>query len=374
MDKKNLHNYYSIRHHKVLIINDSLGPNGLIGGKERQLALLAKYLPNEWERKIWVMNFGPDEKTLREDNNFNYYYRPRKWRFDLSPAFDLWRLIFYWHPDIIHAWGWMSCLAAIPLCRILGIPLINGTIRGGNKPLRKTMLMGQWVGLKMADGIIANSRAGLSAWKITNQKSKVLYNGFEPERQKYLNHLKKDDKFTIVMVGRMAKEKDFRSFIDAAKLVSEKGGSWRFIAIGFGPERSELIDYAKDLIEMKVLEFPVPEREVIPLMRSADVGVLMTTHLTYEGCSNAVMEYMALRLPVICSLGGGNQEIVIEGQNGFLIPPGKSEALVDRLWDFYNNRDLARRMGNAGYELFLQLFSVEKMVEGIVRYYEQFVH
>ncbi len=114
-----------MKRHRVLIINDSLD----LGGKEHQLALLAKNLPNDWERKVWVIDGGPNYETF-QSCNISFHLQPRKWKFDISPAFDLWKLIINWRPDIIHAWGWMSCLAAAPLCRILGIPLINGTIRG----------------------------------------------------------------------------------------------------------------------------------------------------------------------------------------------------------------------------------------------------
>jgi glycosyltransferase involved in cell wall biosynthesis len=359
--------YPSKRRYKVLITDDGLD----IGGKEHQLSLLAKYLPNEWERKVWAMNGGPNHENLLA-HNISSSVRSRKWRFDISPAFDLWKLILDWRPEIIHAWGWMGCIAAAPLCRILGIPIINGVIRGSNRPLRWTQSLGQWLSLKMADGIIANSRAGLEVWGITNKNGIVVYNGFDPERLKLLKQSNKNGKFTVVMVGRMFEEKDFSRYIDAARLVSKEGGSWRFLAIGFGPERSKLVASAKDLIEMKILEFPEAGMEVIPLIDSADVGVLMTTPLIYEGCSNAIMEYMGLRLPVICTLGGGNQEIVIDGQTGFLIPPGKSEALADRLRFLYENRDLARKMGDAGHKRFLQLFSAERMVEETVEYYNQY--
>lgn len=353
---------------KVLIINDSLD----LGGAEHQLALFAKYLPNEWIKKVWVIDGGPNFETLRA-NNIPFFLKPRKWQFDISPAFDLWRLIINWRPDIIHAWGWMSCIAAIPLCRMLGIPIINGIIRDGNRPLRWTMFL-QRFGLMMSDGIIANSRSGLEAWDITDQRGKVIYNGFDPERLKLSKQFKKDDKFTIVMVGRMVKEKDFISFIDAARRLSKESGSWRFLVIGAGPERSKLIDYAKDLIEIKILDFPEADLEVIPLISTADVGVLMTTPLIhYEGCSNSIMEYMSLKLPVICTLGGGNQEIVIDGQTGFVIPPGNSETLTNRLIYLNENRALAQKMGNAGYKRFLQLFSVERMVDETVKYYYQFI-
>jgi len=88
----------SKRPYKVLITDDSLG----IGGKEHQLTLLAKYLPNEWERKVWAMNGGPNHENLLA-HNISSSVRSRKWRFDISPAFDLWKLILNWRPDIIHA-------------------------------------------------------------------------------------------------------------------------------------------------------------------------------------------------------------------------------------------------------------------------------
>ncbi len=99
----------------------------------------------------------------------------------------------------------------------------------------------------------------------------------------------------------------------------------------------------------------------------------MTTPLTYEGCSNAIMEYMGLRLPVICTLGGGNQEYDYRRPNWILIPPGKAEALADRLRLLYENRDLARKMGDAGHKRFLQLFSAERMIDETVEYYNHFL-
>lgn len=38
------------------------------------------------------------------------------------PAFSLWRLIKDWSPDVVHVWGWMSCMAAAPICRALNDP------------------------------------------------------------------------------------------------------------------------------------------------------------------------------------------------------------------------------------------------------------
>ena len=351
---------------KVLIINDTLA----LGGAEHQLYLLAKYLPKEWERRVWFIDGGPNAERFRSIK-IPFHVHSRKWKYDISPAFDLWEVIRNWHPDIVHAWGWMSCIAALPICKVLGIPLINGTIRKGNLSKQKRA---QWLGLRLSDGVIANSRAGLNAWNISGQKSNVIYNGFDPERLCLIKNDKKVDKFTVVMVGRMEQEKDFINFIDSARLVTQKGGYWRFLAVGSGPDRSYLVDYANDLVKSGVINFPEIKLEVLPIVASADVGVLLTTPLIHEeGCSNAIMEYMASQLPVVCTFGGGNPEIVVQNKTGFLIQPGDPIALAERLTYLYDNRYQAREMGVAGYERFLEMFSIERMVNETAEFYCRFL-
>lgn len=355
------------RHRKVLILADGL----LIGGAERQLALLAKYLPPHWERRVWSMTDGPF-KEMMVNANVRVDVRKRSWRFDVAPALGLWQTIMDWSPDIVHAWGWMSCLAAIPICRVLRIPLIDGTIRQGFKPPD-----GRWhqfLRRSFADGFIANSRAGLNAWGVSEAKGKVIYNGFDPARLELIDENAENEKFTVVMAGRMMKQKDFNNFLMTARSISKKDKKWLFLAIGAGPDRPKLMKCADDLIDMDFVRFPEAQTEVLPYIKTAHVGVLLSTPLIQaEGCSNAIMEYMACKLPVICTSGGGNQEIVIDGQTGFLIPPGNPEALADRLRFLYENRELARKMGCAGHERFLEMFSVETMVKETVEYYNQFI-
>ncbi len=80
------------------------------------------------------------------------------------------------------------------------------------------------------------------------------------------------------------------------------------------------------------MTFIDPGLEVLPLVRTADIGVLMSNEdLHREGCSNAIMEYMSCALPVVCSAGGGNPELVLEGETGYLVSSGDSAALADAL-------------------------------------------
>jgi glycosyltransferase involved in cell wall biosynthesis len=83
----------------------------------------------------------------------------------------------------------------------------------------------------------------------------------------------------------------------------------------------------------------------IPLVRHFTVGVLCSDS---EGLSNAVLEYQACGIPVVCTNVGGNVELVTDGGNGFLIAPGDVAALADRLCRLLDDRGLRAAMGARG--------------------------
>ncbi|HEY6100476.1 MAG TPA: glycosyltransferase [Anaeromyxobacter sp.] len=80
-----------------------------------------------------------------------------------------------------------------------------------------------------------------------------------------------------------------------------------------------------------------------------------------EGISNAIMEAMAARLPVVATAVGGSPELVREGVNGFLVPPGAPAALARRILDVLANAQRRRRMGEKGRRIAEREFSVEQM-------------
>lgn len=78
------------------------------------------------------------------------------------------------------------------------------------------------------------------------------------------------------------------------------------------------------------------------LLSESDVYILPSYN---EGLPVAILEAMSYRLPIISTPVGGTEEVVIEGVNGFLVPPGDKQALYDRLMRLMNEPELARQMG-----------------------------
>ena len=355
------------RPRRVLLLADSLGNGGL----ERQLALLAEYLPPGWERAVWSFSGGPFAEVIRAaGTEVQMHQRAATW--DIRPAVPLWRLLVRRRPDVVHSWGWMSTAAAGPACRLLGIPLVDGTIRTGALNPQRGLI--SRLSMTWATRVIANSHAGLTAYRVGADRGRVAYNGFDPKRLALAERAGAPaaGRFTVVMTGRMGEQKDFPAFLEAARRVAQaEPTAWRFLAVGDGPQRARLMRHVNDLIAAGAVAFPPPCQEVLPIVRQAHVGVLMTPPHIGEGCSNSIMEYMACGLPVVCSNRGGNRELVLGDETGFLIPPADPSALADKLRWLRAHPNDAAVMGHRGRARLLHDFSVEKMVRGIVSVYEE---
>ena len=347
---------------RVLMVTDGLWN----GGAERQLALLASSLPDSYSVALLTLQEGPYRFVL-EGLGIPVEVAPRRSRRDVGPALKMWSYARHFAPDVVHSWGWMSTAAMVPWCRMNGVPLLNGIIRGGsNLPGRERRAR---LSIALSDGVVANSHAGLRAFGVPEARARVVYNGFDEARLEGIAGVARrselDGVTTVVMAGRMYPEKDWRALLRAAKRLRDAGpGGWRFVALGDGPERGALMTEARGLIADGVVEFPAPGIEALPLIASADIGLLLTSPGVGEGCSNAIMEYMACGLPVVCSDSGGNRELVTDGVIGSLVPPGDAAALVEALLAVQAQPAVAAAMGRAGRERIHSEFSVPRMVDG----------
>jgi glycosyltransferase involved in cell wall biosynthesis len=357
----------------VLVAIDSLGN----GGTERQLALLVQHLPPEWERDVCALEGGPFEAYLGERGIGVTVFRRRS-RLDPLPAVALARAVGALRPDVVHSWSWISTLSAGPVCRALGVPLVDGTIRTGS--VRPAHARLKRLGMALSTTVVANSHAGIQAWGVGPAKGRVVYNAFDWSRIDDLARLGSGVRtaghdagspLSVVMAGRMEPVKDYRVVLAAARLLRSQGESCRFVLVGQGSERQALISEAGDLIETGHVVFPAPGIEVLGQVLDAHIGVLMTDpRRAQEGCSNAIMEYMACGLPVVCGDGGGNAELVDDGKTGFVVPPADARSLADRLARLIHHDDERRSMGAAGRRRVVERFSVDRMVAAFVRLYE----
>ena len=351
---------------RLLIVTDGLAN----GGIERQLTLLVKALPELWDVRVVSLADGVYAPILR-GLGIPVSVFARRFRLDVSPAFPIAGFIRSWRPTVVHCFGWMSTAACAIPCKLGHVPLVDATIQDGALPPRRGRVMRFMTSL--ADVVIANSRAGLEAFGVDPARGRVVYNGFDPERWALCQGGHRAERpTTVVMTARMHPHKDYRTFLEAARILSaEDPGGWRFLAVGSGDGRAALLAEYDDMIRSGAVAFPELGTEVLGAVRDSSIGVLLTNAAVHaEGLPNSVMEYMACALPVVVTGTGGNPELVLEGETGLLVPPGDVSAVVDALRRLRDDPVAAERMGRAGRERIATVFTVDALVAGTVAAYE----
>jgi len=147
-----------------------------------------------------------------------------------------------------------------------------------------------------------------------------------------------------VTVGRLVPWKRVDRILEAVAKIPDLG----LLIIGDGPERSSLEQQAASLgISARVYFAGQRNREeTLGLMSACDIFVLNST---YEGLPHVVLEAMALGLPVVATAVGGTPEVVKDGENGLLIPPGDGNAIVKALRRLCDDQFLHRHLSRGTY-------------------------
>lgn len=174
------------------------------------------------------------------------------------------------------------------------------------------------------------------------------------------------DGLVIGTVARFDWKKGYQYFIQAAALVVRELPTVRFVAYGDGPLRDEMEALVDELGLRANVVFSGWEADVRTKLGLFDVYVCASV---IEGMSNAILEAMAERRPVIATAVGGNPETISDGETGYLVPAADPAALAERI--LYLARDSERRdaMGEAARESVLRDFTVQRMVGRMQEFY-----
>lgn len=158
-------------------------------------------------------------------------------------------------------------------------------------------------------------------------------------------------KVKILFIGRLIPRKGFQRVIQALPQVRDLAQQpFEIEVVGTGVYQAELDELAVSLGVSDLIRYvgTVPYDMLERSYQYADIFVL--TSLS-EGMPSVILEAMGCGLPVVASDVGGNNEIVKEGDNGFLIQGDDVETLAQRLIQLINDEALRQRMGSRSREL-----------------------
>ena len=170
------------------------------------------------------------------------------------------------------------------------------------------------------------------------------------------------------LVGRITRQKRVDLFLAAAKDTAARIPQARFLVIGAGELAEEMKSLAAQLnLDSKVV-FTGATEKVDSLLAAMDLLVLASD---FEGFPNVILEAMAAGRPVVATDVGGCRELVSNGITGFLVPPGDSQAISDRMVQVLTLPDRGRSLGAAGRARTLREFDVKVMARRFEALYLQ---
>ena len=179
------------------------------------------------------------------------------------------------------------------------------------------------------------------------------------------------DHQVVGMVGRYVWEKGYREFFEAAQQICRARSRVSFVTVGV-PLESE-----RDPVDFTVLRglgieaqtFVLKSRDDMPeLYALMDVVALPSYR---EGFPRSLMEASAMSKPTVASDVSGCRQAIVNGRNGYLVPPRDSRALAEKIELLLDDAELAHRLGAEGRTLAEERFDVSKVIERLRACYDE---
>lgn len=367
---------------KIALIIDNLE----VGGAQKQFIELVKNIDQDKFQIIVVALSTHRIDLLNELTDSGIDVRLiNQWGKICIPAFTkLFKLLRNERPDIVHTYLFTASLYGRIVAKLIGIPVVIVSERSTDNWKKKSYIWMDRVLSKVTNRVLVNAQTIkenlIKREKIPTEKIQVIYNGIDlnkfDSRRRSRNQIREslgilNGNPVIGIIGRLAKEKDHQTFLNAAKIIISALPKLNFIIAGDGNLRKELESASVSLGLNNRVIFTGNTHNISDILQATDI--LVSTSL-YEGCSNVILEAMATGLPVVASKVGGNPEIVNDGTTGILVPPQNPNALAKAILSLLNNPQLMQSMGKNGRERIEADFLLSKMVNNTEEVYESLIN
>jgi len=179
------------------------------------------------------------------------------------------------------------------------------------------------------------------------------------------------DKILVGFVGRLVRLKGLLFMLHALKKLQNDLSNLHLVVVGDGPDKS-FIESIANRLNLPVTMTGWMKRSKLPHVLSA-IDIFVNPSLS-EGLPISVMEAMAMQKPVIATDVGGTEDLVRDGENGFLFPPCDTSALASAIKKLANNVDMRLKMGLMGRAIIERDFCFSTVVAKVSEVYEEAIY
>ncbi len=297
---------------------------------------------------------------------------------EVKTIFQLTKLFKTIRPDLVHLITIKPYLYGGIAAKFAKVPAVVSAVAGLGTPFssntykHRFLRFGLYPLFKLAfvhhnQSVIfqnLDDRAALVAWRVVTESKVRMVRGSGVDLKccpvvEELNGIP-----VVSFAARLLKDKGVEVFVEASKILKQRGVKARFWLIGepdLGNSNSVTQDQL-DAWEAKGLVELLGFRKDIPLLFSQS-NIVTLPSFYGEGLPKVLIEAAACSRPVITTDHPGCRDAIVSDVTGVLVPIKNPEALADAIIELIENRDKRKSMGQAGRKLAEEVFDVNRVVE-----------
>ena len=358
--------------YRVLHVIDSFN----VGGAQTALIGLIRYADrSRFEPEVACMHgrgvFWEDFSAL---GVCVHSLSPSKW----LPLYvwRLARLVMKRRFDIVHCHLFGANWIAKPVAALLGMRVRISHAQCNDRLLYDSRLA-RWLDSatnRLSTHVCAVSRSTrdflVEREGVPETRVSVVYNGVDTKRYTPVKGIMPGRALRVVGVGRLHSQKDFSLFLDVAAELTRRKLDVHFIIAGIGPEEAALRSKAQAPALAGRVQFVGHVADPRTIYAAADV-LLLTSR--YEGTPLVVLEAMACGVPVVAPKVDGLQEVLVDGEDSFLVSQGACGQFADRVAELLGNSNLRARLAGAARTKVTASFSAEQMAAQVEAIYQRYL-
>ena len=329
------------------------------GGAERVVSLLANKM-SEHGHQIEIICLKFNDVYYQLDSRVKVTFAMQHTKNRFSEIFWLRNYIKKQEPDVVIPFT--EGVYCFTILALLGtrIPIIaserlDPAAMSLPRKILKRLL------LPYADWLVVQTES-IKAYfpKSIQKKTSVIYN---PVREEAFENPRMDSRVQssnaassvpsskqnrIISVARLAPQKNQKMMIEAFAKIADEFPDWQLVIFGEGPLRSSLELLVKSLqLEGRVL-LPGRTEHVIEELRKSKIFCLSSD---YEGMSNSMIEAICVGLPIITTKVSGTEELITNGENGYVVDKGDSEGLCSKMRELIKDKEKRTLFGEKSIPL-----------------------
>jgi len=272
---------------------------------------------------------------------------------------------------LVHAHLPISGVVARLAGRLAGVPVLytEHNLHERYHPLTRRLNLWTWPLQERVVAVSGQVRESILRHAGDRVPVEVVRNGIP------LDRFRPDPQIDAIVVGTTAvfrPQKRLGDWLRAARALVERnretGPGLRFLLVGDGPLRGSLERQAGELgLGDHVLWVGLRD-DVRPDLAAMDVYLSSSD---FEGLPLALLEAMALELPVVATAVGGVPEVVVPEETGVLVAPRQPEDLAEAVQRLIESPELRRRMGRKGRRRVETSFGIDRMTRRLEAIYSE---